>query len=99
MKELSRSSQDSFESDSDSKESQDVRLDSPKSGVFSNMPLLGELSQPSQDSCESDSDSKESRDDRLNSFKSGILRFFRFDRFDIAFDSIDTASEGRGGPP
>ncbi len=32
--ELSRSSQDLFESDSDSNESRDVRLDSPKSGVL-----------------------------------------------------------------
>ena len=24
---------------------------------------------------------------------------FRFDRFDIPFDSIDIASEGHGGPP
>ena len=31
--ELSRSSRDSFESDSDSKESRDVRLYSPKSGI------------------------------------------------------------------
>ena len=34
LKELSRTSQDSFESDSDSKEFQDVRLNSFKSGIF-----------------------------------------------------------------
>ena len=57
---------------------------------FSFLPLLGELSRTSRDSFESESDSKESRDVRLNSFKSGILHFF---------DSIDTASERRCGPP
>ena len=51
------------------------------------MQLLKELSRTSRDSFESDSDSKESRDVRLNS------AFLRFDRFDIHFDSIDTASE------
>ena len=34
LKELSQTSRDSFESGSDSKESQDVRLDSFKSGIF-----------------------------------------------------------------
>ena len=28
-----------------------------------------------------------------------FIAFFRFDRFDIHFDSIDTMSEDRGGPP
>mgnify|MGYP003312857108 CR=1 FL=1 len=34
LKELSRTSRDSFESESDSKESRDVRLNSFKSGIF-----------------------------------------------------------------
>ena len=34
LKELSRTSQDSFESESDSQESRDVRLNSPKNGIF-----------------------------------------------------------------
>ena len=34
LKELSRTSQDSFQSESDSKESRDVRLDSFRSGIF-----------------------------------------------------------------
>ena len=98
LKELSRTSQDSFESDSDSKESWDIRLNSSKSGIcifclFDSifekrenlkMPLFGELSRSSRDSFESDSDSKESRDVRLYSPKSGISIFSSI------FDSIDS---------
>ena len=39
--ELSRSSQDSFESESDSKESWDDRLNSPKIGIFNFLRFLG----------------------------------------------------------
>ena len=70
-------------------------------GLKKKTPLLGELSQSSWDSFESDS---ESQDNRLNSPQKGhfdLSRFSegRFDRFDIPFDSIDVASEGRGGMP
>ena len=79
--ELSQTSQDSFESESDSNKSRDDRLTSPKSCIFLNMPLLGELSRSSQDSFESDSDSKESWDDRLNTIfwrvKPNVPGFFR----------------------
>ena len=76
--ELSQTSQDLFESDSDSHKSRDVRLNSPKSGVFYFLPLLGELSRTSRESFESESDSKDSRDVRLNSPKSGIFYFLCF---------------------
>ena len=81
LKELSRTSRDSFESESDSNESRDVRLNSFKSGKNEKTPLLKDLSRSSRDFFESESDLKESRDVRLNSFKNGILRFF---------DSIDS---------
>ena len=60
------------------------------------MPILGKLRESSRDSFESDSDWKESWDDRRNSPKTGIFDFSRsfedrFNRFDIPFDSIDTA--------
>ena len=41
--ELSRSSRDSFESDSDSKASRDVRLNSPKSGVSNFLGFFGSI--------------------------------------------------------
>ena len=68
------------------------------------MPLLGELGRTSWDSLESESDVNESWDDRRNSAKHGVfvLSIFledRFDRIDIRFDSIDTASKRRCGPP
>ena len=78
LKELSQTSRDSFESESDSKESRDVRLNLFKSGIFHVLQILGELSRTSQDSFESESDSKESQDDRLNSFKSGIFNSCHF---------------------
>ena len=92
--ELSRSSSDLFESDSDSNESRDDRLNSPKScvwhifGLFRSIqskkskkcktPLFSELSQSSRDLFESEYDSNESRDDRLNSPKSCVSLFWDF---------------------
>ena len=49
LKELSRSSWDSFESESDSKESQDDRLNSPKSGKSKKITFFGKLSRTSWD--------------------------------------------------
>ena len=86
LKELSRTSRDSFESESDSKESWDVRLNSFKKWQNEKTPLLKDLSRSSRDFFESESDSKESRDVHLNFFKRGILRFF--DSIDSRFISI-----------
>ena len=103
--ELSRTSRDSFESESDSNKYQNDRPNYPESGMFFKIPLLIELSRSSRDLFESDSDSNESRDDLLNLAKSGILKLSRF------FDSIDSSDSiifsirsilppcGRGGPP
>ena len=87
LKELSQSSQDSFESESDPKESRNVRLNSSKNCIFSFLPLLKELSRSSQDSFKSESGSKESWDDGLNSFKSGVSNFSNF--FEYRIDRID----------
>ena len=91
-------SRDTFESDSDSKESRDVRLNSFKSGKNEKTPLLKDLSRSSREFFESESDSKESRDDRLNSPKSGILEFSYFFAFNVAKTQKNTQKlEKRNG--
>ena len=90
--ELSRTSLDSFESESDSKES----FNSLECGKNEKCNFFGELSRSSQDLLESESDSKESWDVWLNAPKVAFS-FFPFVRHSISNQSINQSIESIEG--